>query len=102
VVVNLLKIRLAQEVVEFLNHYFERICEAVLAKGGAIDKFIGGAIMVQCGVPLVFSDHALRATRAAVAMRREATGFRTWMQQRFVDWRCRNSISGLAFTRATR
>jgi adenylate cyclase len=71
------------EVVEFLNHYFEQICDVVLAEGGTIDKFIGDAIMVQFGAPLAFSDHALRATRAAVAMRREAIEFRTWMQHRF-------------------
>jgi adenylate cyclase len=73
----------AHEVVEFLNHYFEQICDVVLAEGGTIDKFIGDAIMVQFGAPLAFADHALRATRAAVAMRREAVEFRTWMQHRF-------------------
>lgn len=75
----------AHEVVEFLNHYFERICEVVLAEGGTIDKFIGDAIMVQFGAPLAFHDHALRATRAAVAMRREAVEFRNWMRHRFAD-----------------
>lgn len=75
----------AHEVVEFLNHYFERICEAVLAEGGTIDKFIGDAIMVQFGAPLAFPDHAQRAARTAVAMRHEAVEFRAWMQHRFAD-----------------
>ncbi len=73
----------AQEVVEFLNQYFERVCSVVLAEGGTIDKFIGDAIMVQFGAPVAFSDHALRATRAALEMRREATEFSHWMRTRF-------------------
>jgi adenylate cyclase len=75
----------AHEVVEFLNHYFELICEPVLAEGGTIDKFIGDAIMVQFGAPVAYPDHALRATRAALAMRGEAIEFRTWMENRFPD-----------------
>jgi adenylate cyclase len=73
----------AQEVVEFLNHYFEQICQAVLAEGGTIDKFIGDAIMVQFGAPVRFPDHALRALRAALVMRDAAAAFRTWMSDRF-------------------
>jgi adenylate cyclase len=73
----------AHEVVEFLNHYFEQICEVVLAEGGTIDKFIGDAIMVQFGAPVRFPDHALRAIRAALMMRDKATAFRGWMSDRF-------------------
>ena len=75
----------AHEVVEFLNHYFELICQAVLAEGGTIDKFIGDAIMVQFGAPVRYPDHALRAIRAALVMRNEAAAFRAWMSNRFPE-----------------
>ena len=75
----------AQEVVEFLNHYFNLACEPILANGGTIDKFIGDAVMVQFGAPLAYPDHAAKALRTAVAMRQVAVEFRQWMKQRFPD-----------------
>jgi len=70
-------------VVEFLNRYFERVCEIILAEGGTIDKFIGDAIMVQFGAPVPYTDHADRALRAALAMRDTAVDFSKWMSERF-------------------
>lgn len=73
----------AHEVVEFLNHYFERLCHPILDNGGTIDKFIGDAVMVQFGAPIAYPDHAARALRTALAMREVAEEFRHWMQTRF-------------------
>src|SRR6185503_13994552 len=73
----------AHEVVEFLNKYFDRVCQPVLEQGGTIDKYIGDAVMVQFGAPVAFADHAQRALRAAVGMRAEVDDFRKWMQERF-------------------
>jgi len=73
----------AKEVVEMLNTYFERACKPLLAEGGSIDKFIGDAIMVEFGSPLPLPDHALRAARAAIALRAVAEDFTGWMVQRF-------------------
>lgn len=73
----------AHEVVEFLNHYFERICAIILAQDGTIDKFIGDAVMVQFGAPMPYPDHAARALRTALAMREAAAEFRHWMTERF-------------------
>ena len=75
----------AREVVEMLNAYFERACTALQAEGATIDKFIGDAIMAEFGAPLPQADHALRALRAAVALRAVATEFRQWMAERFAD-----------------
>lgn len=58
------------ELVAFLNDYFTRMCEPVLAERGVIDKFIGDAIMALFGAPLPGEDHPLRAVRAALVARR--------------------------------
>ncbi|MDD5248012.1 MAG: adenylate/guanylate cyclase domain-containing protein [Rhodocyclaceae bacterium] len=73
----------AREVVEMLNAYFERACAVLLAEGASIDKFIGDAVMAEFGTPLPQPDHALRALRAAVALRDVAEQFRAWMTARF-------------------
>jgi class 3 adenylate cyclase/tetratricopeptide (TPR) repeat protein len=52
-----------------LARYFERMKAIVERYGGSVEKFIGDAVMVVFGVPVVHEDDALRACRAAVAMR---------------------------------
>src|SRR3954463_6235659 len=52
-----------------LSRYFDRMKAIVVSHGGAVEKFIGDAIMAVFGVPTVHEDDALRALRAAVAMR---------------------------------
>ncbi len=75
----------ARETVEVLNNYFERACKVLLDEGATIDKFIGDAVMAEFGAPLPQEDHAQRALRAAVALRRVADDFRQWMTDRFGD-----------------
>jgi class 3 adenylate cyclase/tetratricopeptide (TPR) repeat protein len=52
-----------------LARYFERMKAIVQSHGGTVEKFIGDAVMAVFGVPTVHEDDALRACRAAVAMR---------------------------------
>src|SRR4051794_32105982 len=52
-----------------LARYFERMKAIVQSHGGSVEKFIGDAVMAVFGVPVVHEDDALRALRAAVAMR---------------------------------
>ena len=52
-----------------LARYFERMKMIVESHGGAVEKFIGDAVMAVFGVPVVHEDDALRALRAAVEMR---------------------------------
>jgi len=59
------------ELVAFLNDYFTRMCDHVLAEHGVIDKFIGDAIMAMFGAPMAQPDHAARAVRAATGMLEE-------------------------------
>ena len=61
----------AEELVRFLNDYFARMIEAVLAHGGNIDKFQGDGMLVVFGAPNPMADHAQRALAAARAMLRE-------------------------------
>ena len=57
-----------EELVSFLNIYFDALSDAVLEEDGTIDKFIGDAIMAFFGAPIAQDDHAARACRAALAM----------------------------------
>ena len=52
-----------------LARYFERMRSIVESHGGAVEKFIGDAVMAVFGVPLLHEDDALRAIRAAAEMR---------------------------------
>ena len=61
----------AEELVDFLNNYFARMIDVVLAHGGNIDKFQGDGMLVVFGAPNPMTDHAPRALAAARAMMRE-------------------------------
>jgi class 3 adenylate cyclase/tetratricopeptide (TPR) repeat protein len=49
--------------------YFNAMRTAVERHGGAVEKFIGDAVMAVFGVPVLHEDDALRAVRAAAEMR---------------------------------
>jgi adenylate cyclase len=49
------------------SRHFAALCEAFLAEGGTIDKFIGDAVMVFWNAPRLQPDHVERACRAALA-----------------------------------
>lgn len=53
-----------------LNAYFEAMVTPIRAHGGAVDKFIGDAVMAVFGIPEPRDDDAARAIEAALAMRR--------------------------------
>ncbi|MEP6808442.1 MAG: adenylate/guanylate cyclase domain-containing protein, partial [Chloroflexota bacterium] len=56
-----------------MTRYFEVMREAIESHGGAVEKFIGDAVMAIFGVPTVHEDDALRACRAAVDINRRLT-----------------------------
>jgi adenylate cyclase len=65
----------AEELVAFLNNYFQRMIRVVLEHGGNIDKFQGDGMLVVFGAPNPMHDHAQRALNAAMAMVREVDAF---------------------------
>lgn len=65
----------AEELVGFLNDYFQRMIRVVLDFGGNIDKFQGDGMLIVFGAPNPMHDHAERALYAALAMVREIGDF---------------------------
>ena len=54
-----------------MMRYFETSRSVLERHGATVEKFIGDAVMAVFGVPAVHEDDALRATRAALELRRE-------------------------------
>lgn len=63
------------EVVLLLNAFFSRMCEVVFEFEGTLDKFIGDELMVVFNAPFRQPDHALRAARTALGLRRALAQF---------------------------
>jgi adenylate cyclase len=53
-----------------LNFYLQEMSEVILEENGTLDKYIGDSIMSFWNAPTIQADHARRACRAALAMRR--------------------------------
>ena len=58
------------EILQMLNEYFSATTHAVFEVEGTIDKYIGDALMAVFGAPVAYDDHAARAVKAAVEIRR--------------------------------
>ena len=54
---------------EVMSRYFDEMRDVLEEHGGVIEKYIGDAIMAVFGLPLAHEDDALRAVRAAIAMK---------------------------------
>ena len=61
----------AHELVALLNEYFSAMVGVVLSHDGAVDKYIGDAIMAVFGAPIPGPLDAENAVRAAVNMRKK-------------------------------
>lgn len=56
----------AEDVRAMLTRYFDAASDAVLRHGGAVEKFIGDAVMAVWGTPVAHEDDAERAVRSAL------------------------------------
>ena len=63
------------DIVSLLNGYFSKMCEVIFENEGTLDKFIGDEMMVVFNAPFEQPDHALRAARTAIGMRRALETF---------------------------
>ncbi len=59
-----------EEVVALLNPYLEAMSKVIYKHGGTVDKYEGDAIIAFFGEPVPFTDHAVRALRASLDMRK--------------------------------
>jgi len=66
-----------EEVVSFLNRYFETMTTAIISHGGTVDKFIGDAILAIFGAPKSYENNAERAVNAAFDMLRSLSSVET-------------------------
>lgn len=71
-----------EAVVALLNDYFDAVVAPILDHGGMVDKYMGDGIMAVFGAPLAYPDHALRAFRAALDMRRALEWFNVRQRDR--------------------
>ena len=62
-----------EDLVRLLNRYLTALSDVVLEEKGTIDKYEGDAIIAFFGAPLELPDHALRACRSAIIMKRTET-----------------------------
>jgi adenylate cyclase len=57
------------QVVDWLNRYFEKMSQCIVDEGGIVNKYVGDAILAVFGVPLPLDNHTAAAVRAALQMR---------------------------------
>lgn len=65
----------AEDIVQMLNDYFERMVEIVFRFEGTLDKFVGDEIMALFGAPVSAPDDHVRAVKCALAMLEELRNF---------------------------
>jgi len=74
-----------QEVVTLLNEYLSAMTEIIFRWEGTLDKFVGDEIMVFWGAPMPQPDHAERAVRCALEMRKRLEEMQQEWRERGVE-----------------
>jgi adenylate cyclase len=71
-----------ERLVSLLNDYLTNMTDIVLQHGGIVDKYIGDAVMAFWGAPLADPDHARKAVKCAIAMRKRCDELRPlWFEE---------------------
>ena len=65
----------AEDVVKFLVNFFNRVSDPVFQLEGAIDKFIGDAMLSVFGFPITHGDDPYRAVAAAIRIQEVVRGY---------------------------
>ncbi|MGH2973004.1 MAG: AAA family ATPase [Gaiellaceae bacterium] len=73
----------SEAVRELMVAYFHEMRGAIEAHGGAVEKFIGDAVVGVFGVPVAHEDDALRAARAAFDMQRQLQALNEGFERSF-------------------
>ena len=64
-----------------LNQFFTEVVAAVEAEGGVVKQFLGDGVMALFGAPQACTDHAERATRAALRILERLRGLNEILQR---------------------
>jgi class 3 adenylate cyclase/tetratricopeptide (TPR) repeat protein len=77
-----------------MRRYSDEMRSALERNGGTVEKFIGDAVMAVFGVPVAHEDDALRAVRAAAAMRASLNRLNEELEERWgVRLRVRTGVN---------
>jgi adenylate cyclase len=69
-------------VIQIMNAYFKEMAEAIKEQGGLVLQFIGDEIYAVFGAPVYRQNHAAKAFRAGLEMRRRLTALNRQFEQR--------------------
>ena len=61
----------ASQLGTLLNYYLTKMSDIIINERGTVDKYEGDAIVAMVGAPVQMNDHAARACRAAIKMKKE-------------------------------
>ena len=73
----------AETVFDLMRSYFDAARTALERHGGAVEKFIGDAVVGMFGVPEAHEDDALRACRAALEIQERIASLNVDLNERF-------------------
>jgi class 3 adenylate cyclase len=73
----------AEDVVSILNHFFLAMGNAILGRGGIVDKYLGDGILAIFGAPAARENPALDATLAAIDMLKNLIPVDHFARQRY-------------------
>ncbi|MBN2381118.1 adenylate/guanylate cyclase domain-containing protein [candidate division WOR-3 bacterium] len=59
-----------EEIIAMLNQYFAPVIEVIIKNEGVLDKFIGDGFLAFWNAPLPQKDHALKACKAAIEIKK--------------------------------
>ncbi len=65
-----------EQLTRLLNDYFDGMSDIIIQHGGAIDKFIGDAVVAHFGAPTPMKKHAMKALQCVAALDRFGETFR--------------------------